>query len=164
MKNYFIGLLIVFSVFLSSVIYKNSKISNLEKFPVKSEIQNEKDEPKLHLFLVFSKRNCHDCLGIIDVLNELPSQFIVVGIVPEKEMKNSVEIREITGAEFPLKPLKKVYLKFLPNYSPTIIGSDYRGKVYFVLPGVPNEKDYLEKFLTDFYSKAFTLLIPDEEN
>jgi len=160
MKNYVIGIMIISIIFLGSLIYRESKILNFENFPVKTNVKEIDSEPRLFLYLFFSKRNCHDCLGIIEVLNKLPSQFKVIGIVPNIEMRNEIELRRITGATFPLEPLTKKYSTFLPNYTPTLFGAGYNGKIYFILPGVPNEKEYLEKFLTDFYVKAFQILIP----
>jgi len=94
-------------------------------------------------------------LRVIDVLNELPSHFVVKGIVPEEELKNEVELRKITGAKFELEKLSSRYIKFLPNYAPTLFGMGRKGKIYFILPGVPTEKEYLRNFLDSFYYKAF---------
>jgi hypothetical protein len=94
MKNYVIAVLIVVILALSSLIYKyyNTENKTLSVvYPVEFE---ELDKgPKLYLYVFFSKKNCQDCLGIIEVLNVLPrSQFVVKGVVPDNELK------EIDGA------------------------------------------------------------------
>ena len=157
MKNYIIGLLIVFALFLSSVIYKRNKEPILQKFPIE-KIVKKTDSPEFYIYLFFSKRNCHSCLRVIDVLNNLPKYFIVRGIIPKKEYENEKEIREITGAKFKLSPMEKKYNRFLPLYSPTIYGIDRQGIIYFVLPGVPGEEKYLKTFLINFYYKTYNLL------
>ncbi len=159
MKNYIIGILIVFVLFLCSLFYKNNNQSNFECFPIPKSLIAQSEHPILYIFIVFSKDNCSDCLGIIDVLNNLPSNFIVCGIVNKEEMKDENEFRTIIGANFQLKTSFSKLTKFSPNYTPTIIGVGQNGKIYFVLPGVPNEKEYLEKFLNDFYTRAFPLLM-----
>ncbi len=165
MKNYIIGTLLVGILFLSSIIYKNSREPILQHFPVKKTVKRkESNNPVFYIYMFFSKRNCHDCLRVIDVLNELPDYFVVRGIVSERELGNEKELREITGAKFELEPMSKKYRKFLPIYSPTIYGVDERGIVYFILPGVPAEKEYLKKFLLSFYYKAYNILKACDDN
>jgi len=53
--------------------------------------------------------------------------------------------------------MKKI-INFLPVYTPTLFGVGDNGVIYFVLPGVPNEKKYLNQFLESFYYKAYKIL------
>jgi hypothetical protein len=76
-------------------------------------------------------------------------------------LKNEVDLRNTTGAAFNLTSIKESYKKFIPHYKPTILGVEGSGKILFVLPGVPGEKEYLYNFLTNFYGKSLELLIPD---
>jgi hypothetical protein len=101
-------------------------------------------------------------LEVIHVLNELPSQFIVTGIVKSKELENEAELREVTGATFDLIAYKDSYKRFIPSYSPTIFGVGRNGKIFFVLPCIPGEKEYLEEFLIVFYNQSLHLLMPDK--
>lgn len=158
MKKYIILLLIVLILVLSSYIYKLYRLNIYRNFP-SNELQTIKNiEAPLFLFLFFSIHNCESCLEIIEVLNRLPKYFIVIGIVPENELLKEEELREKTGVQFKLISLKK-YLKFLPLYAPTLCGVSKNKKLLFVLPGVPYGKNYLKKFLFEFYEKAYPLLI-----
>ena len=74
------------------------------------------------------------------------------------ELENEEELRRVTGAKFPLIGLEK-YKKYIPPYAPSILGISQMGKLYFVLPGVPKEKEYVEQFLTEFYNKVYPTLI-----
>jgi len=158
-KKYIIGFLITAVIFLLSIIKRNSQKPVLNDFPLVKIHKNKKiDNPSLYVYIYFTKNNCYDCLRVVDVLNNLPSYFIVKGVVPEKDLKNEKLLRETTGAEFELVKLSSRFYRFLPNYAPTIFGAGKDGKVYFVLPAVPGEKEYLKKFLNSFYYKTFHLL------
>jgi len=89
---------------------------------------------------------------------------VVTGIVPTSELKNETELRQISGATFNLIAYKSFYKKFNPNYTPAIFGVGSNGKILFVLPGVPGEKEYLYNFLSNFYGKSIELLLPPSGN
>ncbi|NIN20888.1 MAG: hypothetical protein GTN82_23350 [Candidatus Aminicenantes bacterium] len=118
-------------------------------------------EVTLFLYVFFTKRNCIDCLEIMDALNNLPPQFVVFGIVPERELKDEKELRRKTGAAFPLVSAVK-YKKYIPWYTPTIIGVSPKGDIIFVLPGVPGEKEYLLNFLDSLYMKVYPILLEEK--
>ena len=161
MKNCIIGVLLVCILVIFSFMYKSSKSPILEKFPIENKKSDHHlDGPPLYIYIFFRKHNCPTCLEVIHVLNELPSQFIVTGIVKIKELENEAELRETTGAAFDLIAYNDSYKRFIPNYSPTIFGVGGNGKIYFVLPGIPGEKEYLEEFLIVFYNQNLSLLIP----
>jgi hypothetical protein len=155
MKNYVIATLIVIIIALLSVIYKNGRIFGT-RFPVKeSKVSIEKDKQvRLHLYLFFSKTNCHDCLEVIKVLNQLPEQFSVTGIVSSKELVNEMDLRNDSGATFLLESASD-YKKFIPFYAPTIMGVSPKGTILFTLPAVPGETEYLQKFLESLYWKLY---------
>ena len=162
MKNYLIAFLLVVILVLSSFVYKNSHTSSRNRiyhgFPLTDLEESYDVDVPLYLFLFFSKNNCPPCLEIIEVLNSLPKQFKVTGIVPEHELKIEKEIRDQTGAAFKLIGVKN-YMKYATLYTPSLIGVSGKGKIYFVIPGVPGEKEYLKEFLESFYTKAYLLLI-----
>jgi len=58
-------------------------------------------------------------------------------LVPEEELLIEEEVRRVTGALF---------------------GINQKGKIFFVLPGVPGENAYLRQFLESFLHKASPLL------
>jgi hypothetical protein len=155
MKNYFIATLIVIIITLVSFILKNERIHGT-RFPVnESKESTTKDKQvRIHLFIFFSKTNCHDCLEVTKVLNQLPDRFIVTGIVPPNELKDEMDLRNISGAAFPLESASK-YKKFIPFYSPTIIGVSPKGTILFTLPAVPDQTEYLQKFLESLYWKLY---------
>jgi hypothetical protein len=159
MKNYALGLLIVFIIVLSSLLYKEKikQVSIYGDFPV---VETKSSETvHFHLYVFFSKRNCFDCLGYIRELNHLPPEIAVFGIVPENELKDEAGLRELTGAAFPLLG-NTGFKDFIPLYSPTTIGVSTRGDIFFIMPGVPNEKEYIEKFLLSFYYKMLRYFTP----
>jgi len=88
----------------------------------------------------------------------LPKQFKVFGIIPEDELLSEKELKHKTGANFELISMKE-FKKFIPLYAPTLIGVSRNRNIYFVLPGVPYAKEYLEQFLIDFYYKAYPLIL-----
>ena len=159
MKNYVIGTLAVVILVLASIIYKN-ETSPRNRFPVleESKIRGGNVEVPLFLYVFFTKRNCQDCLEIMDVLNNLPPHFIVTGVVPRNDLKDEKELRHITGAAFPLISGAK-HRKYIPWYAPTIIGVSPAGDIIFSLPGVPGEKTYLETFLDSLYSKIYPVFL-----
>jgi hypothetical protein len=156
MKNYIIGILLVIIFIIGSLFFKYFVSNNIlfTRFPVN---KIESDTPSLYLFIFFSKKNCHDCLEIIDVLNKLPPRFKVTGVIPDSEIDSIKEIRFHTGAAFTIEPQRK-FKRFVPRYMPTIIGASAMGEIYFVLPGVPGEKEYLQDFLNSMYYKLLSHL------
>jgi hypothetical protein len=163
MKNYIIGVLVVIIVVLSSLFYKQNKTSVPKRFPALEEAKTGDAEVPLILYVFFSKRNCLDCMEVMEVLNKLPPHFIVRGIVPGKELEDEKELRGITGAEFPLMSVSE-YKKYIPWYGPSIIGvSPIDGRIIFTLPGVPGEKEYLENFLESLYSKLYPLFVEQKQ-
>ncbi|HLP46329.1 MAG TPA: hypothetical protein VK469_10295 [Candidatus Kapabacteria bacterium] len=154
MKNYIIGILGVIILALLSIIYKN-EVSSRNRLPLPIGIKNLNVEKSLILYVFFSKNNCPDCLEIINVLNNLPHHFAVFGIVPENELKEEKELRGITKAAFPLISVSG-YRKYVPSYAPAIVGvSPVNGDIFFTLPGVPGEKEYLGNFLESLYVKLY---------
>ena len=153
MRKIFIVFLITVIVVLASFLYKNSKSSIYKNVPL-VDCDTPGEEGLFFLYIFLSKQNCHDCLKVIDVLNQLQSPFKVVGVVPENELKDEKELRIITGAQFPLISNKK-YRKYKPRYSPSILGISANGQIYFVIPGVPGMEKYLDHILRAFYKKIF---------
>ena len=160
MKKYIIGVMAALIIMLASFIFKyeNNQSITRDLFPISNtEKQRVKVDVPMFIFVFFKQNNCHDCLQFIESLNQLPSYFVVTGIVPEQELKNEKELRQITGANFPLKSITN-YRKFIPRFSPSIVGVSPYGDIYFVLPGVPGEKAYLQEFLLNFYGKVYPSL------
>lgn len=161
MKNYVIGTLAVALLATASIMYKNENFPRKWSPVIESGGKGDVEFP-LHLYVFLNKNNCTDCLEIVEVLNNLPPHFVVFGLVPEEQLDNETEIRQRTGAAFPLRSAGD-FKKHAPWYSPTIVGvSPTTGKVYFTLPGVPGGKAYLESFLESLYSKLYPVFL--EEN
>lgn len=161
MKNYFIVLLIVVNLFFLSYLYKIGKQNIFNEFPAELEL-NQK-EPTLYLFLFFSVNNCRPCLEIIDVLNDLPSQFHVTGVIPEKEYRSSHSLNLIKtdiGVEFEIIMANK-FKNYIPHYSPTLFAVTKEKKILFVLPAVPEEKEFLKLFLNSFYKRGYPIIFQD---
>jgi len=163
MKNYFIAGLAVIILVLSSLLYKQNKTSTPKRFPALEEATDSEAEVPLLLYVFFSKRNCIDCMEVLQALNDLPPHFVVRGIVPKSELENEKELRQITGAEFPLIPISNKYRRFVPWYTPMIIGvSPIKGEIIFSLPGVPGEKEYLVTFLDSLYGKLYPIFLKEK--
>ncbi len=162
MKNYVIGTLAVVILVLASIIYKN-ETSPRKRFPVLEETETRGGDVEVPLFLYvfFTKRNCQDCLEVMDILNNLPPHFIVTGVVPKHDLKDENELRHITGAAFPLISAAK-HRKYIPWYAPTIIGVSPARDIIFALPGVPGEKTYLETFLDSLYNKVYPVFLEEK--
>lgn len=160
MKNYIIVFLAVCLLASVSVTYKNSTQRDIDNFPgwhIPEEIKNRIENP-FYLYLFFSERNCADCLEVIEVLNMLPEQFVIYGLVPDPELEYEAKLREITGASFEIRGASK-FKQYLPHYWPTLVGVSQKNNILFVLPGVPNEKEYILEFLNSFYKSAYSLLL-----
>lgn len=163
-KNSVIGFLIVCILVIFSFMYKDSRSPVLGKFPVESQPgENASGEPPLYLFFFFSRHHCPVCLEAIEILNQLPPQFVVTGIIPVNELQNEADFRNATGAAFKLMSFKESYKRFTPHYAPTVFGVKANGDILFVLPGVPGEKEYLYDFLINFYSRSIEILLPAPE-
>lgn len=158
MKNYIIILLLVCILVISSYYFRLNKIIILNKFPANDLNPIEGVDSPLFLFLFFSSKNCLPCLEIIEVLNNLPKNYQVIGIVPENDLLYESELRDLTGAQFALRSFKN-YEKYAPRYAPSLVGVSRSKKILFVLPGVPKEKEYLEGFLHELSRKAYPILI-----
>jgi hypothetical protein len=160
MKNYIIACLVVIIMVLSSLLYKQCKTSIPQRFPMMEEASKGDVEVPLILYVFFSKKNCVDCLEVIQALNHLPPHFIVRGLVPKSELDEEQELRAITGATFPLVSISPKYHRFIPWYTPAITGvSPVDGEIIFTIPGVPGEKEYLVDFLQSLYEKLYPTFI-----
>ena len=158
----FLFFLFSLTLFVISLMYKESKKKILLKFPVKFE--KEENKWPIILYIFFSERNCRDNLEIIDTLNSLMKEVKIIGIVPSEEAKNEKRLRSRTHAKFEIIPISRKYYKFLPNYLPTIYGIGRGGEIYFVIPGVPGENKYFAEFLKSFLYKAYPLLESNEKD
>jgi hypothetical protein len=159
-RRVFIILLVFIIIALASIIYKKDKASIYDNFPAPTTARKS-TEPSFYLYLFFSKTNCHDCLQIIEVLNQLSPPFKVTGLVPGSELKDEALLRNETGALFELKN-KKDFKRFEPIYSPAVVGVSENGTIFFVLPAAPGLKDYFGPYLNEFYKKIYPYLLQDK--
>lgn len=158
MKYYIIGILSVIILFLGSVVYKQQNTMVCHHFPVPESMKKESADVPFYLFLFFSKNDCFSCLSeIIDMMNKLPSEFCVAGIVPEDELKDESQVKHLTGASFPLYSYRE-YKKYLPWHTPTLFGVSRAGRIIFVLPGIPGQRANMENSLISIYGKLHTSL------
>lgn len=160
MKNYIIALLLVVVLVLISFLYRYGT-APANDFPVIQDKRNSRVEVPVSLYVFFSKKDCTSCFEVIEILNDLPSQFVVTGLVPEEELKDETGLRNKTGATFPLKS-DKSFRKYRPWYTPTIIGVSPKGIILFKIPGVPGEKEYIEKFLDSLYSRIYPIFLEEK--
>jgi len=157
MKNYIIALLAVSLAVSVSFIYRANQRPALQHFPISLVDHYDNQDNPLYLLLFFSKQNCKDCLAGIEVLNNLEPQYRVYGIVPDKEMSDLSLLRKTTGAAFELLPANQ-FNTYYPIYAPTLFGVTQKGRILFILPGIPDQKKALKHFLSVFYNKAYPVL------
>jgi hypothetical protein len=159
MRKLFMILMGVIILYLSSIIFRERMTPIITHFPVKRLGEELSGEVKLNLILYFSMNNCPPCLKVIDFLKEPSDGIRVVGIVPEKEIPLLNEIRQTTGADFPIYSVKR-WKRYRPIYAPTLFGVGPDGIIYFMLPCVGLEEIYLREYLAEFMRKAHYLLRP----
>lgn len=158
MKRLIYVLIGVIILYLISVIYRNDITPILIDFPVEDLVINPESEVKLYLVLFFSRKNCPPCVQqVVEYLNHPRENVQVIGIIKKEEINFLDEIRELTGAEFPIKTLKK-WKKYRPNYAPTLYGIGRDGKVYFIFACTAIEEIYLRVYINEFLKKADYLL------
>jgi thiol-disulfide isomerase/thioredoxin len=160
MNKYITVLLATVTLVLTSFLFKQSRVPVLHGFPVPEVREAPADSPYFYIYVFFSKKNCPPCLDIIPVLNALPAQFKVVGLIPKDELDDIAGVRETTQAAFPLFSREK-YEKYATYYTPTLVGVSEKGSIYFVLPGVPGEHEYIAEFLNSFYQKNHLRLLQE---
>lgn len=153
LKPLFIVLLLTIIFVLASFLYKNSKTPVFNDFPLLSN-QVDGVEVPFFLYVFFSQNNCVSCLEIIDVLNQVPPFFKVIGVVPENELKMEKSLRNNTGAAFELVS-SKAFHRFIPAHQPTVVGIAENGEIFFVFAAVPGIKDYFKKYLNSLYEKIY---------
>lgn len=155
MKNYIIGLLVVIILFLGSVIYRHHNTKACHHFPIPESLKQKNKDVPIYLFLFFSEDNCAPCLSdIIEVLNTLPPQFRIAGIVSGDELENEAELRQAKGVSFPLFSFRK-YKKYLPGYTPTLFGVSPAGEIVFIFPGTQKKIIDLRSIITSIYGKMY---------
>jgi hypothetical protein len=157
MKRLLMVLAGVIILYLSSIIYRKNITPITTHFPTKSLGEETGGGIQLNIVLFFSMNNCRPCLKVIDFLNHPPEGVRVAGIVPEKEMRLVSEIRQTTGAGFPILSFKG-WGRYHPNYAPTLFGVGPDGNIYFILPCVGQEDTYLSGYIAEFIRKAGYLL------
>ncbi len=160
MKNLIIAFLMVCLLVSLSFHYKMFKTSRepvFYDFPVSLLKGDPSIESPVYLLLFFSKTNCKDCLETFDFLDHLGPPFIIAGIVPDTELSKEMEFRNQTGVTFNLIGMKD-FKKYAPLYGPSLMGVTGKGRILFLIPGIPGQMKCLKDFLETFYNKAFVLL------
>lgn len=157
MKKLIIIFVAVFIIYLISIIYRERERPITTDFPLERLGEESDSGVKLYLILYFSMKNCQPCLKVVDFLNDPPEGVKVIGIVPDEEIQLTNEIRQATGAKFPLYRLKQ-WIRYDPIYAPTLYGVGRDANIYFMIPCVGLEEIYLSGYLAEFMRKANYLL------
>jgi len=158
MKKQFVLLTLVSMIFLISIIYKEHTTPKLSTFPLGEKQDISEKEIMLYLFIFFARNNCPPCLRVIELLNQPAEGISVIGLVPEKEQGSIDESHDALHIKFPIKTSKQ-WRRFLPKYTPSLYGVGRDGQIYFVLPCVGTEDDYLLEYISEFKRKAAYLLL-----
>ncbi len=148
MNKSLLWLLIAF-IFLSiSFILRINKQPIFLGFKHKSIHNNNIERKDFYLYYFFSLANCKPCLESLHILKKYSNIFEVIGVIPDSEMKDIDFIKREFGVDNIVS--EAFYLKYKPIYSPSVIGVDNNGTVYFVLPIVSGYSEYMEAFLILF--------------
>jgi hypothetical protein len=148
-------MLCVAVLFVGSVVYKQQNTMVCYHFPVPESLKKQTEAVPFYIFLFFSRNDCIPCLvEIVKVLDTLPSQFCVAGIVPEDELKDKRGLMRLSGASFPFYSNQE-YKKYLPWHTPTLFGVSPSGKIIFVLPGIPGQRTNIKHILSSIYGKLY---------
>lgn len=150
MKRYLVVVLALCLMVAVSMLYKQSRLNALLGFYEPSPSRAR--EPVLYLFGFFSTDSCMPCGELIGVLNRLPGDFQVIGIVPQGEAAQVEQIKEQYQIKFPIHNVKK-YRRYKPLINPSIIGTSSKGRVLFVLPCATLQPDEITSFLMGFQMK-----------
>ncbi len=165
-KKLIIPLFLSLILLLLSIIYKESNSSGLKNFPVLSNTTTYDEVVYFHLYVFFQSNNCPPCLDTIKELNYLPEHFKIIGVIPDDEYTDESIVKKIRthiGFKFDLVKSSE-FKKFRPNYTPTIIGCSQKGRIYFVIPCVPESKNFLKEFITSFYNNSFSLFLMEKQS
>ena len=145
-------------IVLISFLYRFNHSPIYKGFPI--DVNNklsETGEDVFYLYYFFSYKDCQPCLETLSVLNRISSPFRIVGVTPDDEVTEANFIKKEFGIEFNIIPIKNLK-KFRPPYSPSLVGVDKHGRIHFVIPSVPHQREYLENFLYNFFERAFPLI------
>lgn len=148
MWKYWLAIFLIGFLLISSTIFRIRYQKPLKEFNP-GKVLSEMSDERLYIFAFFSLDSCPYCLEFIEVLNNLSQELRVIGFIPDKELKSEKFFREQMGVQFKLLGQSKAS-KFIPNFIPSIVGTNNKGTIYFVLPGIPNQKEFLSTFLVEF--------------
>ncbi len=152
MRKWVLWLLAAAIVMLSSYIYRINRSPALFGFKQNAIQKSETEKRVFRLYYFFSIRDCSPCLESIEIIKKYSKTFEVIGVIPESEMNEIEFIKREYRIDFKIVSVKK-YMKFKPVYSPSIIGVDSTGKIFFVIPSVPGQYEYLESFFIKFLER-----------
>ncbi len=150
MKRYLAGVLALCLLAVASVLYKHSRQNVFHEFYEANP--SRAGEPVLYLYGFFSSDSCVPCAELIGVLNQLPEDFQVVGVVPHGEAARIEQLKEQYQIRFPVHNATR-YRRYKPLIIPSIIGTSAKGKVLFVLPCATLRPDEITSFLISFHLK-----------
>jgi hypothetical protein len=154
MKKFLYILVGVIIVYLSSIVYRERVTPITARFPVERLGKDSRGEIRFNLILYFAMNNCRPCLKpVVDFLNEPRDKIRVIGIIPENEINLVSDVRDTTGASFPIYSSTK-WRRYVPFYTPTLYGVGPDGNVYFILPCVGLEESYLSGYFDEFLRKT----------
>ena len=157
MRKYLAGVLAICVIVLASMLYKQGRQNVFSGF---DKATAQVGEPVLFLYGFFSSESCAPCGELIGVLNNLPEQFRVTGIVPRAEAPQTELLRQEYQIRFPVQSSAR-FKRHLPLVTPTVIGTSRGGRILFVLPCTTLGPEEIRTFLIDFQVKLAPYLAND---
>lgn len=149
MRKYLIVALALCLLASTSMLYRQGRMSVFRGF---DKNPGPAGDPILYLYGFFSSDSCVPCEELIGVLNQLPEDFRVVGVVPQREVPRIPLLREQHKVRFPISGAAK-FKRYKPLINPTIIGVSRGGKILFVLPCATLRPEEMWAFLEGIHLK-----------
>lgn len=149
MKGYLAGVLALCVMALASMLYKQGRANVFAGF---EKVSAQAGDPTLYLYGFFSSESCAPCAELIGVLNNLPEEFRVTGIVPRAEAARIELLKEEYQIRFPVLSSAR-FRRYRPFVTPSIIGASRGGRILFVLPCATLGPEEIRMFLIDFQVK-----------
>jgi len=158
MKNAVIVFLLASLVLLSSMVYKNAKVSAYYNKDLKGTgVTNPLGDKVLYLYLFFSKKTCSSCVDMISELNGFANPIIVKGVVPKTDISDIVSIRESFGIKFEIVSEERFDRSF-PVVVPALVGSTESGEIVLIMPAVSGSVKYIREYMTRLYADRYSHL------
>lgn len=107
------------------------------------------------LLFFFTTHSCQPCMDVTEKLNELADGVPIIGVLDHRD---ETDLKAHQGRyAFPVELMKKEYDRYRPICSPGLVAVDRQGRIIMILPGLPDQDDYISPLLWELSAKALSL-------